>query len=219
MDGKRFDRIAIAWATPTRRAIVGLPLAGVLAAAFGLPAAANAQGSCGSAGTLCRVAEDCCSQRCRKKPGRSRGKCRPCPSGTFECAGGCQKCCVNADCPSGQTCCQNNLQCRDVRNDPRNCGRCKGVCPTGAVCANGDCGLTCNTVGQKCFEPDCFCGNRVDPNNTGQKLVCSTVSPGNCTFVKTCNTDADCDPGTQGFRKICVSGLCPGKKVCADPCA
>jgi hypothetical protein len=143
-----------------------------------------------------------------------------CPSGQKACQGICipdNQCCPA--CPSNQVCCTNVVECKDVRNDDDFCGQCaNGQCPGGAFCANGACGLTCNTVGEVCFAPDCLCGSRVDPAHSGEK-VCAETSPFSCSNVKTCNTDADCAPATQGFRQVCVSGLCSGKKVCADPCA
>jgi hypothetical protein len=108
--------------------------------------------------------------------------------------------------------------CKDVRNDREFCGVCgNGRCPGGAICANGDCGLTCNTVGTPCFS-GCTCGNRTDPAHANQK-VCAGLGFFTCDTAKTCTTDASCSPATAGFRQVCVSGLCSGKNVCADPCA
>ena len=220
MNSTRFDDLTRnLFSLSTRRSAIRVVLSGALgslAAGLGLEETA----ACGNPGTACKRDTQCCSGRCNRK----RGRCAGCPSGQKLCRGACiprEECC--GGCPQGQTCCQfaTGGLCFDVRNDRAHCGRCgtngNSACPAGAICANGDCGLTCTTVGEKCFDV-CNCGRRVDPSHTGQK-VCATVRPSTCALAKTCGKDADCDPGTGGFRKVCVGGLCAGKNVCADPCA
>ncbi len=182
---------------------------------------------CGGGATCqqgdCICATECCSDaNCPLDQVCDGGQCvdEGCPPGQKVCQGGCiadSQCC--GDCPQNQTCCTNLGECKDLRNDADFCGQCaNGQCPGGAVCANGECGLTCISVGQACFGDTCFCGNRVDPNHAGQQ-VCAEISPFTCDTVTTCDDDADCAPATLGFREVCVSGLCAGKNVCADPCA
>jgi hypothetical protein len=182
------------------------------------------QGSCRPVanGTACGDCQTCqdrqCASTCQGGQVCQQGTCA-CAAGSKNCQGACipnDQCC--GTCPQNQVCCTNVGECKDVRNDSAFCGRCtNGQCPTGAFCANADCGLTCSTVGTTCFTT-CTCGSRVDPAHNGQ-LVCAEVAPATCANVTTCNTDADCAPGTFGFGQVCVSGLCPSQNVCAHPCA
>jgi hypothetical protein len=219
MDASKFDDLTISLGSH-RRSLLRALLAGAITALLGRgdPAVAGPP-ACTADGQRCRRSNECCSGNCKKKKGKKRGTCKPCPAGQFQCDGGCHECCANPDCPQGQTCCLNEHRCRDVRNDAAHCGQCaNGQCPGGAICANGDCGLTCTEIGQECF-PGCECARRVDAAHLNQK-VCAGLGVFDCDSATTCDdSDADCAPATAGFRQVCVSDLCPGKNVCADPCA
>jgi hypothetical protein len=174
-------------------------------------------------GTACGACATCqdgqCEAGCPGELSCQNNVCG-CPPGQKICGDECiaeTQCC--GDCPQGQTCCENVGECKDLRNDDDFCGQCaNGQCPGGAFCANGACGLTCNVIGEICFQPSCFCSDRVDPAHDGQN-VCAEINPFNCNNVTECETDADCAPATEGFRQVCVSGICPDKQVCASPCA
>jgi hypothetical protein len=244
MDSKHFDQLARVFgigAPSTRRAALGILAA--LGLGSSLADDADAKRRKKKKCKNCGPCRKCKRGKCKPKPdGTACGACATClagqcvagcpdgqicqgntcecPPGQKPCQGGCiadSQCC--GGCPQNQVCCTNLGECKDTRNDADFCGQCaNGQCPGGAICANGECGLTCNTVGQACFGDTCFCGNRVDPNHAGQQ-VCAEISPFTCDTVTTCDDDADCAPATLGFREICVSGLCAGKNVCADPCA
>jgi hypothetical protein len=183
---------------------------------------ATCQGGACVCPTACCVDADCgacetcetgqCVDECRNDQVCDGDTC-VCPAGQKECQGACianNECC--GACPSGQTCCTNIGDCKDLLNDPAFCGLCtNGQCPGGAICTNGDCGLTC-TPGLDCFT-GCVCSTRVDPAHTGQH-VCAGLGVFTCDTVATCSDDAGC-----GFRRVCVSDLCAAKNVCADPCA
>jgi hypothetical protein len=229
MHRDRFDSLARTFAAvSTRRstlaALSALGLAGGLAMIEDAAARKKRKKKCKKCGP-CRK---CKRGKCKPKPDGAdcgqgqvcQGGACLCPAGQKACEGSCiadSECC--GACPQGETCCENVGECKDVRNDDDFCGQCaNGQCPGGAFCANGACGLTCDTLGEVCFQPDCLCGNRVDPAHSGQN-VCAEISPFTCDTVTTCDADADCAPGTEGFRQVCVSDLCAGKNVCADPCA
>jgi hypothetical protein len=160
----------------------------------------------------CCTSRDCGGGTCRK------GNCF-CRPDQKRCEGGCipdDECC--GGCPGNSVCCRNLGQCKDIRNDPNFCGNCvNGRCSAGEICANADCARTCTTVGGEGCPTGCTCSNRLDPAHLNQK-VCAHPGPGGCDFIKECTTDASCAPATEGFREICVSGLCPDKNVCADAC-
>jgi hypothetical protein len=150
-----------------------------------------------------------CVSTCQGGTICQEGRC-VCPVGKKACGGTCipeTECC--GACPQGQTCCNTVGLCKDLLNDPAFCGQCaNGQCPGGADCANGECGLSC-TIGQACFT-GCTCGTRADPAHLTQ-TVCAAVT---CATATACASDTAC-----GFRKVCVSGLCPPFNVCAAPCA
>src|SRR4051812_47819502 len=159
-------------------------------------------------GTPCGDCQTCqvgqCLSTCQGGTTCQAGTCT-CPSGTKACAGTCissDQCC--GACPPDDVCCTNVGECKNVRDDPAFCGHCANAqCPSGSVCANGACGLTCTTVGDPtpCFGTTCFCGNRVNPKHTGQH-VCAEISPASCDTVTACTTDAECAPATLGFGQV-----------------
>jgi hypothetical protein len=226
MDAIRFDQLLrFLDSRSSRRSALAL------LSALGLPGladevtAARRKKHCRSCGPCKR----CANGRCKAKPNGTAcgggatcqgGRCvaDSCPAGQKACQDGCiaeTACC--GDCPRGQVCCTNVGECKDVRNDDDFCGLCaNGQCPGGSFCANGACGKTC-TLGLACF-PNCACTTRVDPAHNGQ-LVCAGLGVFTCENVTACNADADCSSFTEGFRHVCVSGLCAGKNVCASPCA
>jgi hypothetical protein len=229
MDRDRFDALAKMFATvSTRRSTLAvlsaLGLAGGLTIAEDAAARKKRKKKCKK---KCGPCKKCKRGKCKPKPDGTacgggklcQGGACVCPAGQKVCGGACiddTECC--GACPQGETCCENVGECKDVRNDDGFCGQCaNGQCPDGSFCANGACGLTCVQNGMAC-STGCDCGSRVDPDHTGQ-LVCAGISPFTCDNVTTCTTDADCAPATQGFRQVCVSDLCAGKNVCADPCA
>lgn len=84
--------------------------------------------------------------------GTAFAKCKPAGIG----------CNSNSQCCSGG-CCHGT--CRDLSNDPNNCGKCGNVCSTG-VCQNGTCTSTC--------PPDLTCGDQCCPSDSP---VCCVLDP------------------------------------------
>lgn len=101
--------------------------------------------------------------------------------------------------------------CRDVSADPKNCGRCGGVCPSGTFCCNGTCADPAHNS-PSCCPPQRLCGGACvspasDPDNCG---ACGV----------TCGTNQDCCGGqclTRGTAANCAGcAVCSGRFVC-DP--
>ena len=217
MEATNFDAFVRSLGSPYSRRPTLKLLGGSVLAAFLAIWGDDAAAACRAPGKPCRRADQCCSGRCNRK----RGKCGRCPAGQKFCAAT-ASCIPENDCcgvcPSGETCCSPPGVCRDLRNDRDHCGTCNNSqCPGGAFCANGECGLSCSQLGAVCFT-GCTCAKRIDAAHLNQK-VCAGLGVFSCDTVTTCSSDADCDPATLGFRHVCVSDLCAGKNVCAEPCA
>jgi hypothetical protein len=208
MDGESFDSLIRSWGTDTRRNILKGVAAALIAPLLG-SAAGSAQAACKAPGGRCRQSDECCSGRCNRRT----GKCRNCPSGQKFCRADsaciAETACCPQRCPNGLTCCTNVGECVDVRNDVNFCGGCTFRCQGADVCANGDCAAPCTGNGN--CASDSACAARVDAAHDGQR-VCAELGVFTCDNVQTCANDNAC-----GFRRICVSGLCAGKDVCADP--
>src|SRR5262245_1315023 len=66
-------------------------------------------------------------------------------------------------CTSAQQVCDGT--CVEVRRDPRHCGRCGNVCPSGNACVDGQCALSCQQGLTNCAG---FCVNpRTDLGHCG----------------------------------------------------
>ncbi|KAK3390684.1 hypothetical protein B0H63DRAFT_121697 [Podospora didyma] len=115
-------------------------------------------------------------------------------------------------CTGGLTSCGGT--CKDLRDDPSNCGGCGISCDSG-TCSNGACSLN-SCTGQTC---DTFtaCG-------PGGSCVCASISGGTgfcadgatpCAGLADCATGADCPLGS-----VCAVGTCCTRNVCivADTC-
>ncbi len=179
MDANRFDDVARTLIRGTsRRTALGLALATLVTPLGSTEGDARRrrnrkkrrqqqqqQQQCGAG--VCGVCQSCQQSTCVPvADGTDCGNCQTCQGG--QCA----------SCPQNQVCCENVGKCKDVRNDSAFCGQCSnGRCPGGAFCANGACGLTCNTDGGPCFDPDCACADRVDPPHAGQKVCASSSRP------------------------------------------
>ncbi|MFN8590040.1 MAG: hypothetical protein U0031_01180 [Thermomicrobiales bacterium] len=108
---------------------------------------------CG-AGAACPSGYACCNGTCRNINGdfnfcgATCTTAAPCSYLTANiCSGGVCKCGTGAACPSGQRCC--NGICKNITNDPTNCGGCGNVCPgyyapnANVFCQNSICTLSC----------------------------------------------------------------------------
>ena len=119
-----------------------------------------------------------------------------------------------------------SVGCGNTQTDPKNCGKCGNVCPTGAQCNAGTCACTKGVVcSNSCAD------TQTDPKNCGKcGNVCTGGPPnstwscvaGTCTLgctgsqvacnnlcVDTQNDDQNC--GQCGFS-------CNGKKCCSGQC-
>jgi hypothetical protein len=122
-------------------------------------------------------------------------------------------------CAGGATQCGN--ACKDLQNDPANCGMCGTVCPAGQVCSTGACGLACAGGTTKCGNACKDLQN--DPANCG---MCGTACPaGQVCSAGLCGLT--CSGGTTKCGNACknlqndaancgVCGTaCPAGQVCS----
>lgn len=101
--------------------------------------------------------------------------------------------------------------CRDIKNDPKNCGTCGRVCGNGTFCCNGWCADPAHNA-PGCYPPSLFCGG-----------ICTSPydDPTNCGACDVrCGANQDCCSGqclSQGTEQNCESCYaCSGGFVC-DP--
>lgn len=110
--------------------------------------------------------------------------------------------------------CNGAKPCGNLLTDPKNCGACGNVCPTG-ICANGACtsnsctGQTCDTFGP--------CGPSLQTGAT-TNCVCASTTEGTgycvdgetpCAGLTQCKDSTNCGSG-----EICASQSCCGYNVC-----
>ena len=233
MDGERFDAIAKATATTSRRGalrlLAGGALGGLLTRLGPEDAAAACAGTvhcngtncsacpgtvcgpdpnrwcCLEHGAVCRTSSQCCSGRCKKKPGAKRGRCK-CPAGTTTC--GTTGCCgAEQHCENGTTC-----VCNDAAKAPckHKCvpscsvgssGRktivdwetCECVCPFDLPkrCSDGD----GSTAGDYCCEDEATC--------------CGFFPEGVCCYE---SGGGECCGGVR----CCAAGRCAGTTCCPE---
>ena len=160
MDAPRFDTLARALATASRRDVLKAAAAGAGAALVarvrGRPAAAaprRCDGARCAGHEACCPVFDCSGAVCVATPG-----CVDLRTDPFHC-GGCNRECDDACCkgeccfpsggqaclPRGCGCADHRLTpcgatCVDLRTDRSNCGACDHACPEGTACADGRCG-------------------------------------------------------------------------------
>jgi hypothetical protein len=107
---------------------------------------------------------------------------------------------------SGRLC---NGVCLDTANDPKNCGACGRVCPSGTFCCNGWCADPARNA-PGCCPPSISCGG-VCTNPYSDRTNC-----GACGVV--CRSDQDCCDGrclTRGTAQNCEAfSVCGGGFVC-----
>lgn len=122
----------------------------------------------------------------------------------------------DGDCRRGLRCCSR--RCRDIRNDPDNCGDCAVRCRgSDRVCRNGGCFITCSGTAGICNTSacgtDCGCGAL---NQSPSVSVCKD-STERCTSLRTCTRDSDCP-----FGRACVDENCCAnpreRRLCLRPC-
>jgi hypothetical protein len=95
-----------------------------------------------------------------------------------------------ATCPAGQTMCSNG--CKNLQNDPGNCGTCAKVC-SGSPCTSGTCCTPFRTV---CTSQNCCAGSTCCTTSGG--IMCGHSLGGSCTM------NSDCCGST------CINGFCAG---------
>jgi hypothetical protein len=139
-------------------------------------------------------------------------------------------------CSLGLTLCGNT--CKDVSNDPQNCGSCGNACPvpanSSATCSNRVCGFLCNPGYSQCGNACCPSGSTCcsgacnylasDPQNCG---ACGH----SCADQQICQNGAcvqeSCTPGTlalcykqaEADYGACMQDCLPGSNTCTSSCA
>lgn len=154
--------------------------------------------ACAASGTACLSTQTCCEistnyYSCVNTSGdvNNCGDCgNTCDSTAANaCVNGQCACGTNAACTGGKTCCSNS--CKDLLNDPYNCGTCGRACGIGLACVNGQC--MCGS--EACDASESCCGNYcADLNNDSTNCgECGT----NCGTGNGCS-QGDCTCGTSG---------------------
>jgi len=145
------------------------------------------------------------------------------PKGSDAGGGGCDSCdtttsngCSNdrcvcnlgPACSGGSTCCP--LGCRNLDNDPSNCGQCGRPCGANETCMGGMC--VCSSTGTDCGADDCCPSGCTDTDSDNNNCgICGTV----------CMGGDVCTGGMCGCAFTCPAPnpLFPSKIVCCgDGC-
>ncbi len=193
MDDQRFDAITRVFATGANRRAILRHLT-VAMSGIGLTAINRGQAS---------AAPSECAVRCADQPGARGAQCRQVCK---KCAGGPPAVCFDAS--------SGSFTCRDLQNDPANCGSCDAVCEVPlTACAAGSCACP---FGTEFFPPtnSCRpCGNV--PETCRENSDCPQGSA-----FKTCQNGCCCAPSGSGgvgcaiggtlFTPACCSGVCGG---------
>ena len=245
MDDRRFDDLVrtVAGGPANRRGVVRFLGGGSLAALLarlGMEEVAATHDGCRHLGVGCTRSGQCCSERCKKKPGNTRGRCA-CSVGTVADKGACiprvpcanndacgdgspgSKVCTNGvcKCPEGEGDCAGLNQCGPLSGDVNYCGACDVKCAQGANCVNGICECpadrpkVCGGVCKECCgKADCVGGTCAEGacNCPSTVPVCSGQC---CVTGETC-LETGCGSCPQG-SDFCNASPCGDNCFCATP--
>jgi hypothetical protein len=236
MDSKKFDKLAIALASPgSRRKMLRGLSAGALGAVFGLRRAAptGAAPACRVIGEACRTTTDCCgnsnlicvtvgttgAQRCEcdLQAGfvQCGGQCvsQNCPAGaTFTCENGVGSC----NCPAGSEVCGNQCRALCGGGTVRNPTTCACECGSGQELCNGSCVNLCPAGEQR--NSDCTCGCPTGTVSCGGRCVTA------CAGGQELNNDCQCVCPNGGelcqstCRAACPTGEVRNPETCNCAC-
>lgn len=180
----------------------------------------NTRANCGTCGNICGTGWDCCDGMCKniQTDPQNCGACGKICTGGKICSGGNCVCppmqidCNGFCCATGESCCSN--VCRNLQNDPQNCGSCGNICSGGKICVNGGCVCPAGTIdcGGICVNPNTdiqncgVCGRRCGPTSWCEGPDCVPVS------VSCVNGTCVCP---QGWSKCSDTSCCaPQAPVC-----
>lgn len=221
MDGNRFDDALRALiASPSRRGVLGISLAGALGTLLG-PVAAEAKKK-GKNKKKCKGKKKCgkkcipktsCCPACTDGKVCTGGACA-CPQGTFPCGNTCvagDQCCTNSDCDNPFICEDGFCICDAIACDSACCDPAEDeVCKVPAqVCQGGGCPVTdfCEDPNLYVCEADgCACVTSINSAS-----ACTDFAVAECIE---CASDASCVM-SLGQPAVCIPqgefcvGICP----------
>ena len=114
----------------------------------------------------------------------------PVQDGTFDGQIVSYECVDCLPCQNGQTCCNN--ACKNLSNDPNNCGSCGNQCPIGQSCCSGSC-IDLSSDSLNCGS----CGNQCPIGQTCYKGICQVCNP-------PCEPPLECCEGVGLATGYCV---------------